>query len=97
MLDVIFECLKYTIKAEWAEGHTIAKILDTYEEVTIQLPYRLTDVQRADKLYVAIWKEKIKQHAIKLEVLDREKEKMYSTVWKLLSKVLRNKVSGQMG
>jgi hypothetical protein len=36
MLDVIFECLKYTIKAEWSEGHAVAKMLDTYEEdVTI--------------------------------------------------------------
>jgi hypothetical protein len=97
MLDVIFECLKYSIKAEWTEGHTVTKILDTYEDVTISPPDRLMDVQKADDLYMAIWKERIKQHVIKLEALDRVKEKLYSTVWKLLSKVLKNKISGQTG
>lgn len=97
MLDVIFERLKYTIKAEWTEGQGVSKILDTYEDVTIDPPQKLTDVQKQDEVLVAIWKEKIKQHVVKSDALDSAKEKLYSTVWKLLSETLKNKVSGQKG
>lgn len=97
MLEVIFERLKYTIRAEWSEGQSVSKILDTFEDVTVEPPERLTAAQKEDDLLVAIWKEKVKQHVVKLDALERAKEKLFSTVWKLLSKVLRNKVSGQAG
>jgi len=97
MLDVIFERLKYTIQAEWTEGQGVSKILDTFEDVTIAPPERLTTDQKKDDLYVAIWREKVKQHVIKLDALESAKNKLYSTVWKLLSKVMQSKVAGQAG
>eukprot|EP00557_Chaetoceros_sp_GSL56_P009876 CAMPEP_0176482364 /NCGR_PEP_ID=MMETSP0200_2-20121128/3334_1 /TAXON_ID=947934 /ORGANISM="Chaetoceros sp., Strain GSL56" /LENGTH=389 /DNA_ID=CAMNT_0017878671 /DNA_START=187 /DNA_END=1356 /DNA_ORIENTATION=+ len=97
MLDVIFERLKYTIQAEWATGKEVAKILDTGEDVTVAPPARLTTDQKKDDLHFAIWREKVKQHVLKLDALEDAKSKLFSTVWKLLSKIMQSKVAGQSG
>jgi len=97
MLDVIFEKLRYTIDSEWTEGQAVAVILETSEDVRLDTPERLTDVERQDDLLVEMWKENVKQHVSELRALLRAKKKLYSTVWKLLSKIMKNKVSGQEG
>lgn len=50
MLDVIFERLKHTVRAEWTEGQTVSKILDTFKDVSIEEPPMLTAEQREDEL-----------------------------------------------
>lgn len=97
MLDVIFERLKYTVRAEWTEGQTVSKILDTFEDVTIEEPALLTAEQRADELVVTKWKEKVKRHVGREENLEAGKIKLYSTVWKLLSDGMKNKLAGVEG
>lgn len=97
MLDVIFERLKYTIQAEWTTGKEVAKILDTGEDVTVAPQARLTAEQKKDDLHFAIWREKVKQHVLKLDALEDAKSKLFSTVWKLLSKIMQSKVAGQSG
>jgi hypothetical protein len=59
MLDIILERLKYSIRSEWTEGQEVSKILDTYEDVTVTPPERLTNEQKADDLFLEIWKESI--------------------------------------
>jgi len=96
MLDLILERLKYTIRSEWAEDQVVSKILETFKDVTIPRPHRLSDDEKEDDLMVEIWKESVKQHVSEVQALSRAKVKLYSTVWNLLSnKLLRNKVSGQ--
>jgi len=97
MLDVIFERLRFTIRSEWTEGQEVAKILETFEDVTLTPPRRLTDDEKDDDLMVEIWKEDVKQHVSERRALSRAKEKLYSTIWKMMTKVLQNKVTGQEG
>jgi hypothetical protein len=97
MLDVIFERLKYTIRAEWTEGQTVSKILDTFEDVEIEEPTMLTNAERTDELLVTKWKEKVKHHVGREENLEAGKVKLYSTIWKLLSDRMRNKLSSTDG
>jgi hypothetical protein len=62
MLDVIFERLKYTVQAEWMEGQTVSKILDTFKDVEIKEPAMLTAEERRDEIVITKWKEKVKRH-----------------------------------
>lgn len=97
MLDVIFERLRYTIRAEWTEGHDVSKILETYEDVTLTPPAELTAEQESSKLQVALWNERVKRHVNQEEGLERSKKRLYSTVWKLLSQTMKNKLAGKTG
>mmetsp|Transcript_14501 Transcript_14501/g.27283 ORF Transcript_14501/g.27283 Transcript_14501/m.27283 type:complete len:394 (+) Transcript_14501:52-1233(+) len=95
MLDVIFERLRYTIRSEWATGQEVAEILESFEDVELTPPDRLTDDEKDDDLLVEMWKEDVKQHVSEKRALTKAKRKLYSTVWKMMSKVLQGKVSGQ--
>mmetsp|Transcript_14525 Transcript_14525/g.27333 ORF Transcript_14525/g.27333 Transcript_14525/m.27333 type:complete len:382 (-) Transcript_14525:219-1364(-) len=95
MLDVIFERLRYTIRSEWTTGQEVAEILETFEDVELTPPDRLTDEEKDDDLLVEMWKEDVKQHVSEKRALTKAKRKLYSTVWKMMSKVLQGKVSGQ--
>lgn len=95
MLDVIFEKLRYTIESEWTEGQVVAEILESYEDVNVESPRRLTAAEKNDDLLVEIWKEEVKQHVTEVKALIRAKKKLFATVWKLLTKAMRNKVSAQ--
>lgn len=97
MLDVIFERLKYTVRAEWTEGQTVSKILDTFEDVTIEEPAALTVEERQDELVLTRWREKVKRHVGREENLQAGKVKLYSTIWKLLSDGMKNKLAGSEG
>ena len=68
--------------------------METFEEVQLESPKCLLGAEWADDLAVEMWKENVKQHAAKLLALSQAK-KMYSTIWKLLLKVMKNKVSSQ--
>lgn len=97
MLDIIFERLTVTIRSEWTEGQEVARILETFEDVVLDQPNRLTDEEKEDELMVEMWKEEIKQHVSEKRALGRAKQKLYSKIWSITSKVLRNKISGQDG
>jgi AAA ATPase containing von Willebrand factor type A (vWA) domain len=97
MLDVIFERLKYTVRAEWTEGQTVSKILDSFEDVEIEEPALLSAAEREDELLVTKWKEKVKRHVGREENLEAGKVKLYSTIWKLLSDGMKNKLAGSDG
>lgn len=95
MLDVIFEKLRYTIESEWTEGQLVATILETYEDVKVDPPRRLSEDDKKDDLLVEMWKEDVKQHISEMRALTRSKRRLYATVWKLLSKNMRNKVAAR--
>jgi hypothetical protein len=95
MLDVVFEKLRYMIESEWTEGQAVATILETYEDVKMDPPRRLTPEEKEDDLLVEMWKEDVKQHISETRALTRAKRRLYATVWKLLSKTMRNKVTGR--
>mmetsp|Transcript_13917 Transcript_13917/g.26209 ORF Transcript_13917/g.26209 Transcript_13917/m.26209 type:complete len:364 (-) Transcript_13917:260-1351(-) len=97
MLDVIFERLRHTIRSEWMTGQEVASILETFEEVELTPPTRLTDEEKEDDLLMEMWKEDVKQHVSERRAMDKAKQKLYSTVWTMMSKVLQNKVMGQNG
>jgi hypothetical protein len=44
---------------------------------------------------VEIWKESVKQHIVEMQALAQAKVKLYSMVWGILLKLLRNKIKGQ--
>eukprot|EP00557_Chaetoceros_sp_GSL56_P003666 CAMPEP_0176493026 /NCGR_PEP_ID=MMETSP0200_2-20121128/9337_1 /TAXON_ID=947934 /ORGANISM="Chaetoceros sp., Strain GSL56" /LENGTH=381 /DNA_ID=CAMNT_0017890677 /DNA_START=1878 /DNA_END=3023 /DNA_ORIENTATION=- len=95
MLDVVFERLRFTIRSEWMTGQEVAEILETFEDVELAPPDRLTDEEKDDELLVEMWKEDVKQHVSEKRALIKAKRKLYSTVWKMMSKVLQGKASGQ--
>lgn len=97
MLDVVFEKLRYTIQSEWTEGQVVVSILEDYEDVELEPPERLTDDERDDDLLLAMWQEDVKQHIVERRAFGRAKKKLFSHVWKLMSKVMQNKVTGQTG
>jgi AAA ATPase containing von Willebrand factor type A (vWA) domain len=97
MLDVIFERLAHTIRAEWTEGQLVADVLETLEDVIVPIPADLTDEEKRNDTRVAIWKEKVKRHVAKEEAVESAKRKLYSTLWKLLSDTMKSKVSGTKG
>jgi Zinc knuckle. len=97
MLDVIFEGLAHTIRAEWTEGQLVADVLETLEDVVVPIPADLTDEEKSNDTRVAIWKEKVKRHVAKEEAVEAAKRKLYSTLWKLLSDTMKSKVSGTKG
>jgi hypothetical protein len=97
MLDITFERLAHTIRAEWTEGQLVADALETLEGVTIPIPADLTEEEKTKDTRVAIWKEKVKHHVAKEEAVESAKRKLYSTLWKLLSDTMKSKVSGTKG
>ena len=98
MLDVIFEQLRYAIQAEWTEGQAaVVGILEDFEDVELTPPQRLTDdEEKDDDLILEMWKEDVKQHIAERRALERAKRKLYSHLWKIMSKVMQNKVTGQV-
>jgi hypothetical protein len=97
MLNVIFERLRYTIRTEWMEGHNVSKILEIYEDVNLTPPAELTTEQEASKLQVALWNKRVKRHVNQEESLECSKKRLFSTVWKLLSQAMKNKIAGKSG
>lgn len=97
MLDLVFEELRYKIESEWPEGQIVAKILETFEDVKIESPGKLTEAEKEDELRVAIWTEDVKLHVAELRAVARAKKKLYAAIWNMLSKVMKNKIAGQDG
>lgn len=95
MMDIVFEKLRYRIDSEWTEGTEVSKILENFEDVQLVTPNRLTDEEMRDPLLVEMWKEDVKLHMAERRALARAKQKLFATVWQILSQNLRSRISGQ--
>jgi hypothetical protein len=95
MMDIVFEKLRYKIDSEWTEGVQVSKILEDFEDVQLESPGRLSAEEMQDPLLAEMWKEDVKLHMGEHRALVRAKQKLFATIWQILSQNMKSRISGQ--